>query len=123
MRMKALFAGLVVALLVACNSGTDASNLGLTGTFKLVAVDGSPLPFKSGGTMTVRGTLSIQNNGRYALSQTDSTAGAAASTTNSQGIWVITDLALTLHPDPGGVILGIWIPTDSVRLTGPHENA
>src|SRR2546426_6717667 len=116
MRIKASFAGLVVALLAACTTGTDASNLGLTGTFKLVAVDGSSLPFKSGSMITVRGTLSIQNNGRYSLSQTDSTAGTAAATTSSQGIWVIQDLALSLHPDAGGLFLGIWVPSDSVRL-------
>ena len=64
----------VVSLMtvVACRSSVDNAFGSATGNYSLISVDGSPVPFKSGTTITVRGTVGLKGSGDYTLTQADS---------------------------------------------------
>jgi hypothetical protein len=107
----------------ACSSTVDTSNTGIPGDYQLVRIDGNPLPFKSGSTTTLRGSVSFTSNSRFTLAQTDSVAGSAAVETTLQGTWDVQENALVLHQADGKVVLGIAVQPDTVRVTVfPHDN-
>lgn len=122
MRVVAVFVFIALAASASCSLTSDATVTGITGTYKLAKVDGSPLPFALASSFTVRGQLDLTKNGRYTLTQTDS-ATTGLSNFSSTGQWTATDNALQFINDSGPLQLGIAFGGDSVRTTyRSHEN-
>ena len=122
MRVVALFVFFALAASASCSITSDATVTGITGTYKLVKVDGSSLPFSLTSSFTVRGQLDLAKGGRFTLTQTDS-AASGLSNFSSAGLWTVTDNAIQFIADSGPLQLGIAFGGDSVRTTyRSHEN-
>lgn len=108
-------AALAAALSAACSTATDPGTLlGIDGTFNLVAVNGSPIPYHDvdGGLYVVRGTFTIHNTSRYDFVETDSSS-AGLSAVSSAGQWTISNNTLTLQGDDNNLYLA--------TLSGLHD--
>lgn len=105
---------------VSCKSTVEDALGSPSGNYSLVAVDGSPIPFNTGTSITVRGALNLKNGGDYSISQADSATGGAVTNSASTGKWSLSDNALTLIDDSGPLELGIIISFDTIRLG--HRN-
>ena len=112
--------GLLIAV-SACRSSVENALGSPTGNYTLISVDGSAVPFKSGTSVTVRGTISLKSSGDYSFTQADSATTGAVTNTSSSGQWSLNDNALALLS--GGTIeLGI-VTIDSIRLGhAGHQN-
>lgn len=111
MRIRALAAFVVAA---SCSGVLDAGGINPTGTYTLTRLDGGFLPAAIATGFTARGAVELKSNNRYTLTQTDSVAGTPTSTAFS-GTWTITDNALQLIPDGGGLVLGV-VTLDTLRM-------
>jgi hypothetical protein len=117
-----------MAGLAACNSATENAALAATatGVFTLVQVDGNALPARGTTVITLRGSLNVESNSQYVLTQTDSAiAGGAATPTTYQGTWSLANNAYTFFQ--GGtqlLALGTLDGTaDTVRVSlNGHAN-
>ena len=119
--MRFFIPAVVAVSLASCTGATDSAT-GLAGTYTLSTVDGAPLPFISASGIIVRGSVGLQSNGRYTLSQTDSAVTGALSVFSSAGTWNVSENALVLHIDGGGVQLGLaYFDSLSVELRD-HRN-
>jgi hypothetical protein len=108
--------------LVACRSTVDNAFGSATGTYSLVSVDGAPLPFTNGATITVRGTIGLKGNGDYTFTQADSSPSGSVANVSLTGTWSMTDNAIALIPTVGPLELGIST-IDTIRLNhGSHQN-
>jgi hypothetical protein len=117
-------APLAALILVAasCSSAFDSGPISATGTYTLVRLDGAPLPAAIATGFTVRGSIELKSNTHYTLSQTDSVAAAPSTNTSVTGAWSISENALQLVPDGGGLLLGIFVP-DTIRMDyRGHQN-
>jgi hypothetical protein len=115
-------ASIAALLLVAsCSSVLDPGPNSPTGTYTLIRLDGASLPAPIASGVTARGTIELRTNAHYALTQTDSAAGAAT-TTSVSGTWSITDNALQLVPDGGGLLLGVVFRDSIVMEYRGHQN-
>ena len=106
---RGLIAGAVaLATAGACkNTATNPGDLlAIAGTFQLVAVNSSPLPYQDGNLFVVRGAVTIHSSPRYDLVETDSSAGSTSNVTSS-GQWNISSNALTLKDDNGDVYFAV----------------
>jgi hypothetical protein len=111
-RIRALAALVVVA---SCSSVLDAGGINPTGTYTLFRLDGGSLPAAIATGFTSRGAIELKSNDhRYTLTQTDSVAGTPTGTSIS-GTWTITENALQLIPDGGGLLLGV-VMVDTIRM-------
>jgi hypothetical protein len=88
------------------------------GTYPLVTVEFSPLPYRGASAITLRGSLVLTSGAGYTLTQTDSALTAAAPVEfRSTGHWSLTDNALVLHDNSGQLIyLGVVVGVDTVRV-------
>lgn len=122
-RLAALAASVaLVTFAGACQSSTGPAGLLLAaGSFQLRAVNSSPLPYLDGATYVVRGTLSIQTNARYTLSETDS-ATTGLSEVHSTGTWSAPQGTVQFKDDNGTLYLGALSgSTDTINVTvGTH---
>ncbi|MDE3055041.1 MAG: hypothetical protein KGJ70_14215 [Gemmatimonadota bacterium] len=111
-----------MAGVAACNANISnpAKGVPVVGSYHLALVNGSPLPYQSGARRTVRGTLSVNANVTYSLSETDS--GAAGLTTfSSSGRWSILAQQLTLIDGSSGVYtatLSAQLDSMSIPING-----
>lgn len=123
MRVLVLCVVVALAASASCSFTSDTSVTGLPGTYKLVQVDASPLPFALGSSFTVRGQLEMTSNAHYTLTQTDS-AASGLSNFSSTGQWTVTDNAIHFISNESGPLqLGVVLGVDSVRTTyRSHEN-
>jgi hypothetical protein len=120
--MKRIAVLVSLVAVAACRSTVDNAIGSATGNYSLVGVDGSGLPFRSGTTITVRGTIGLKGNGDYTLTQADSSTGGGVTNTSLNGTWSMTDNAIALIPSVGSLELGI-ATIDTIRLTrGSHQN-
>jgi hypothetical protein len=118
MVVRSVFAALVLS--ASCHFTSDAALTGITGSYTLVRVDGSPLPFALASGFTVRGTLNMTNDAKFTLTQTDSAAGGLTNFSLS-GQWTVTENAIQFISS-APLQLGI-ASIDSVRTTyRSHEN-
>jgi len=119
--MKRIAALVSLVAIAACRSSVENALGSPTGNYSLVSVDASPVPFKSGTNVTVRGTITLKSSGDYSLTQADSATTGAVTNTSSSGQWSLNDNALALLS--GGTIeLGI-VTIDSIRLGhAGHQN-
>ena len=112
----------VLLLVAACRSTVDNAFGSATGNYSLISVDGSPVPFRTGTTITVRGTVGLNGNGKYTLTQADSSTSGSVTNTSLSGTWSLTDNALALVPSVGSLELGI-VTIDTIRLNrANHQN-
>jgi hypothetical protein len=104
-RLVALCGGItLLGLASACKSSTSPRSLLLeVGSFHLEAVSTSPLPYCNAGNCVVRGTLSVQANARYALTETDSTA-AGLTQLVSNGTWQAPQGTIQFTDDNTGTL-------------------
>ena len=96
-----------------------------TGTYNLVLVDGSPLPFRGQSATILRGQLVLGTQAKYTITQTDSVhASGALSQFQSDGSWALNENALVLHQNGSTPIyLGVVAPADTVRvILDTHTN-
>lgn len=106
----------------ACRNTVDSAFGSATGNYSLVGVDGSPVPFQSGTTITVRGSISLKGGGDFTLTQADSSSSGGVTNSSLSGTWSLTDNALALVPSVGALELGIYT-IDTIRLNRPgHQN-
>jgi hypothetical protein len=120
MKTLAVFISLVAAL--GCQSSIDDAFGSPVGNYSLISVDGSPVPFKSGTNVTVRGTVNLKSGGDYTLTQADSSTSGTVTNTSVSGKWSLTDNALSLLPGNGTIDLGI-VTIDTIRLGhASHQN-
>jgi hypothetical protein len=120
MKRLAVFTALVGV--AACRSSVDTAFGSATGNYTLVRVDGTPVPFKNGTTVTVRGTIGLNGNGNFTLTQADSSTSGSVINTSLSGTWSLTDNALALIPSVGSLELGI-VSLDTIRLGhASHDN-
>jgi hypothetical protein len=111
----------VVALIATVGACTDPLENSFlpTGTYPLIAVEGSQLPFRGPTAITVRGALALGSGASYILTQTDSAiTGGALTQLRSEGSWSLNDNAIVLHEGSGNPIyLGVVSPVDtSIRV-------
>jgi len=94
-----------------------SSSLLPEGTYALVLVDDSPLPYRGTSTITLGGALALQSKGQYSLTQTDSaiSGGGGVTQFNSQGTWTLNENALVLR-DGGTLYLGVAASLDTLRV-------
>jgi len=120
--MKRLgFTALLLAL-GACKNSVESAIGSPAGNYTLIAVDGASLPFKSGTTITVRGTIGLKGGGDYTLTQADSSTSGTVTNTALSGTWSMNDNAIVLVPKVGSLELGIsTIDTLRITRTG-HQN-
>ncbi|HEU4989072.1 MAG: hypothetical protein KGL93_08100 [Gemmatimonadota bacterium] len=122
-RLAALAASVVlIAFAGACQSSSGPADLLLAaGSFQLRAVNSSPLPYLDGTSYIVRGSLSIQTNARYTLSETDSSA-SGLSELHSTGTWSAPQGTVQFKDDNGTLYLGALSgSTDTINVTvGTH---
>ncbi len=108
-RLRRVGLAVAIALLAAGACKNTATNpgdlLGIAGTYRLVSVNASTLPFPDGNLFVVRGSLVIHSNPRYELTETDSAAGATSDVTSS-GQWNVSNNALVLKGDDGSFYFG-----------------
>ena len=115
------FIALLVAL-GACKSSVEGAIGSPAGNYTLIGVDGASLPFKSGTTITVRGTIGLKGGGDYTLTQADSSTSGSVTNTSLSGTWSMNDNAIVLVPKIGSLELGIST-IDTLRITrGGHQN-
>jgi hypothetical protein len=120
MKRILVFAGLVAV--AACRSTVDNAFGSSTGNYSLVSVDGSPLPFNTGTTIIVRGSVNLKGGGDFTLTQADSSSSGAVTNTSVSGTWGVTDNGLALIPSAGPLELGI-VTIDTIRLGhASHQN-
>ena len=106
----------------ACKSTVEGALGSPAGNYSLIAVDGSNLPFRSGTTITVRGTIGLKGGGDYTLTQADSSTSGTVTNTSLSGSWSMNDNAIVLIPSGGAHELGIST-IDTLRITrGGHQN-
>ncbi len=114
-----LIAAAAVAALAACmnNPANPAKGFPVVGTYRLALVNGSPLPYDSGGTYTLSGNLDVKSDVTYTLSETDSSS-AGKTTFSSSGQWSVFAQQLTLIDANSGVYIGtLSAQLDSVTIT------
>ena len=120
--MKRILVLVMLVAVAACRSTVDNAFGSLTGNYSLVRVDGSPLPFNTGTTITVRGSLNLKGGGDFTLTQADSSTSGTVTNTSLSGTWGVTDNGLALIPSAGALELGI-VSIDTVRLGhASHQN-
>lgn len=117
---RALVLGMLgLAAVAGCvkTTAADPGNLlGIAGTYRLVQVNSSPLPFDKGNTFVVRGQAVIHGSPRFEITETDSTAGSTTQVTTAGG-WSIANNALTFVADDGGLYLGALTGSqDTLRI-------
>jgi len=106
----------------ACKSSVEGAIGSPVGNYTLIAVDGSSLPFKSGTTITVRGTIGLKGGGDYNLTQADSSTGGTVANTSLSGTWSMNDNAIVLVLSGGSLELGIST-IDTLRIIrGSRQN-
>ena len=106
----------------ACRSSVEGAIGSPAGNYTLTAVDGASLPFKSGTTIIVRGTIGLKGGGDYTLTQADSSTSGTVTNTSLSGTWSMNDNAIVLVPKGGSLELGIST-IDTLRITrGSHQN-
>jgi hypothetical protein len=106
----------IVAAALACTHPLESDILP-PGTYRLVLVEGAPLPFRGPTALTVRGSLTLGAGHSYTLLQTDSAiAGGALAELRSQGVWSLNENAIVLH-EGGDIYLGLVVPAETVRVT------
>ena len=111
-----------LAVLGACRSSVDNAYGSAIGNYSLVSVDGSPVPFRIGTSITVRGSLSLKNSGDFTLTQADSSTTGAVTNTSSTGIWSVTDNAIALQGSVDQLELGL-VRIDTIQLGHrSHQN-
>jgi hypothetical protein len=120
--MKRIAAGVLLLSVVACQSAVEGALGSPVGNYSLTAVDGSALPFKSGTTITVRGTIDLKSSGDYTLTQADSATTGSVANTSLSGTWSMNENALVLVPSGASLELGI-ATIDTLKITrGGHQN-
>ena len=120
--MKRFCVTALVLALAACKSSVEGAIGSPVGNYALVAVDGSSLPFRTGTTITVRGTIGLKGGGDYTLTQADSSTAGVVTNTSLSGTWSMNDNAIVLVPGAGSLELGI-ATIDTLRITrGGHQN-
>ncbi len=113
-----LLGAAALAGLAGCNAAISnpARGVPVVGSYHLALVNGRPLPYDSGSTYTVRGTLNVKSDVTYSLSETDSSA-AGLSTVTSNGRWSILAQQLTLIDNNSGVYTGtLSAQLDSISI-------
>jgi hypothetical protein len=122
MQTKRIAAVVVLVALAACQNSVENAFGSAIGNYSLISVDGSPVPFKNGTTITVRGTIGLKGNGDYTLTQADSSTSGGVTNTSLSGTWSLTDNALALIPSVGSLELGL-ATIDTIRLNhASHAN-
>lgn len=114
--MRKIVVLVLLVAITACRSSVESAYGSAIGNYSLITVDGSPVPFRSGTSVTVRGTVNLKNSGDYTLTQADSSTGGSVTNTSSSGKWSLTDNALALLPGDGSIELGI-VSIDTIRLS------
>ena len=107
-----------VAGLAACDTGiaNPAKGLPIVGNYRLVTVNGAPLPYQTASGYVVRGTLNIGANVQYSIRETDSSA-TGLSTFSSDGRWSIIAQQVTFMDNNSAVYVGTLTPQlDSIAL-------
>jgi hypothetical protein len=112
----------LLVLVASCSNVLDPGPLSPVGVYTLVRLDGGALPAPIGTGLTVRGAVELKTNSHYWLTQTDSAAGVPTDVSLS-GSWNITDNALQLVADGGGLLLGLIVSRDTIRMDyRGHQN-
>jgi len=120
--MKRIAAAVLLLSVAACESTVEGALGSPVGTYSLTAVDGSALPFKTGTTIIVRGTIVLKGGGDYTLTQADSSTAGNVANTSLSGTWSLNENALALVPSGGSLELGI-ASIDTLKITrGSHLN-
>jgi hypothetical protein len=82
-----------------------------------VQVDGASLPYHGTTTLTLRGSLTIQTNNHYVLTQTDSAiAGGAAIVSTYQGLWSLSENAYVLTDANNSIVALAAVSADGDTL-------
>ena len=85
-----------VALAMACNSSSSPRVAG-TINYYLVTINGQTLPAASGANLVVRGGATLDGCGRFVLSEVDTVASSATSTSQAvDGSWTMKGDSLRL---------------------------
>jgi len=120
--MKRIAAAVLLLSVAACESTVEGALGSPVGTYSLTAVDGSALPFNTGTTIIVRGTIVLKGGGDYTLTQADSSTAGNVANTSLSGTWSLNENALALVPSGGSLELGI-ASIDTLKITrGSHLN-
>ena len=120
--MKRIGVAALLFSLGACRSSVEGAIGSPAGNYTLIGVDGSSLPFKSGTTMIVRGTIGLKGGGSYTLTQADSSTSGSVTNTSLSGTWSMNDNAIVLVPSGAPLELGIST-IDTLRITrNSHQN-
>lgn len=118
MRIARIAALLLVA---SCSNVLDPGPNSPTGTYTLVRLDGASLPAPITSGVIVRGSIELKSSSHYTVIQTDSAAGTA-NNTSTTGTWSVTDNALQLVPDGGGLLLGVVFRDSILMEYRGHQN-
>ncbi|HKW10513.1 MAG TPA: hypothetical protein VJO33_09040 [Gemmatimonadaceae bacterium] len=91
---KFVFLAAALATLAACNNDSTSPNGSAIGTYSLVTVNGSPLPFTfSDGSVLISDRLTLNSGGSYVDFATFSNAGSVT----EQGIWSISNNLISFN--------------------------